>query len=331
MPLRGIVGSDVGWMSIFLVLVDMVHVNSEARKYKTTPLQHRDLLEKLLEGLSSTGNFVWSSGEAISSYDVPISPEREPTPGSTSRTPMSQVGGQTQSKRKRPATTVQLVESLELVQSLISALTAHGSSSTSQSSDDHSSEVLRVLKDMVRSYEIDNVLFFKSLKFLGGSNEHIYRMIFLGLDPGQHVSFLEALLDIGGVGAIIRNWEDIPVKACREIGKPLNVITYELKGVYLGAKLAHKVAIRRVIFYCDSKTIVNMIKIGEVTSWKDRRLLDKIMIELNKFEFWDIIHQYRETNRAADLLAKPFDIMGYFEIELGDFDEELNLIIEEDA
>ncbi|KAF6134050.1 hypothetical protein GIB67_038341 [Kingdonia uniflora] len=108
----GIVGSGVGWMSICLVFVDMVHVNSEARKYKTAPLQHRDLLEKLFEGLSATGDFAWSSGmtsvppstqqteyvplpddtnidetqvphagvdypwegEAIPSYDVPISP-----------------------------------------------------------------------------------------------------------------------------------------------------------------------------------------------------------------------------------------------------------------
>ncbi|KAF6163393.1 hypothetical protein GIB67_029242 [Kingdonia uniflora] len=207
-------------------------VNSEARKYKTAPLQHRDLLEKLFEGLSATGDFAWSSGmtsvppstqqteyvpllddtnvddtqvphagvdypwegEAIPSYNVPIGPGREPTPGSTSRTPMSQGGGQTQSKRKKPATAVQPVESSELVQSLISALTAQGSSSTSQSSDDHSFEVLRVLKDMVSSYEIDNALFFKSLKFLGGSNEHIYRMMFLGLDLEQRVSFLEALL-----------------------------------------------------------------------------------------------------------------------------------------
>ncbi|KAF6144158.1 hypothetical protein GIB67_004831 [Kingdonia uniflora] len=211
---------------------NIIAVNSEARKYKTAPLQHRDLLKKLFEGLSATGDFAWSSGmtsvppstqqteyvplpddtnvdetqvphagvdypwegEAIPSYDVPISPGREPTTGSTSRTPMSQVGGQTQSKRKRPATAVQPVESSELVQSLISALTAQGSSSTSQSSDDHSYEVLRVLNDIVSSYEIDNTLFFKSLKFLGGSNEHIYRMMFLGLDPEQRVGFLEALL-----------------------------------------------------------------------------------------------------------------------------------------
>ncbi|KAF6172911.1 hypothetical protein GIB67_035465 [Kingdonia uniflora] len=105
-------------------------VNSEAKKYKTAPLQHRDLLEKLFDGLSATGDFAWSSGmasvpstqqkeyvpllddmnvddtqvshagvdypwecEAIPSYDAPISPVMEPTPGGTSCT---QVGVRTQ-------------------------------------------------------------------------------------------------------------------------------------------------------------------------------------------------------------------------------------------
>ncbi|KAF6135323.1 hypothetical protein GIB67_027197 [Kingdonia uniflora] len=54
--------------------------------------------------------------------------------------------------------------------------------------------LLRVLKDMVSSYEIDNTLFFKSLKFLEGSNEHTYRLMFLRLDQGQGIGFLEALL-----------------------------------------------------------------------------------------------------------------------------------------
>ncbi|KAF6141260.1 hypothetical protein GIB67_024344 [Kingdonia uniflora] len=103
-------------------------VNSEAKKYKAAPLQHRDLLEKLFEGLFATNrDFAWSSGmvvpsstqqseyvplpedmnvddtqvplagvdypcdgKAIPSYDAPVSPIREPTPGSTSRsrTPM---------------------------------------------------------------------------------------------------------------------------------------------------------------------------------------------------------------------------------------------------
>ncbi|KAF6150587.1 hypothetical protein GIB67_040331, partial [Kingdonia uniflora] len=46
----------------------------------------------------------------------------------------------------------------------------------------------------VSSYEINNTLFFKSLKFLGRSNEHHYRLMFLGLEPEQRVGFLEALL-----------------------------------------------------------------------------------------------------------------------------------------
>ncbi|KAF6157263.1 hypothetical protein GIB67_041724 [Kingdonia uniflora] len=41
---------------------NIIAVNSKARKYMTAPLQHRDLLEKLLEGLFVTGDFAWSSG-----------------------------------------------------------------------------------------------------------------------------------------------------------------------------------------------------------------------------------------------------------------------------
>ncbi|KAF6134293.1 hypothetical protein GIB67_021890 [Kingdonia uniflora] len=46
-------------------------------------------------------DYPWD-GEAIPSYDVPISPVREPTPGSTSRfrTPVPQVGVRTQSNRR---------------------------------------------------------------------------------------------------------------------------------------------------------------------------------------------------------------------------------------
>ncbi|KAF6139104.1 hypothetical protein GIB67_010830 [Kingdonia uniflora] len=204
-------------------------VNSEAKKYKTAPLQHRDLLEKLFDSLSATRGIAWFSGMAsvppstqqteyvplpddmnvndiqiphagvdypwergaIPSYDVPISPIWEPTPGTTSRT---QVGVRTQSKRKRSTVAVQPIEPSKLVQSLIFVLTTQGSSSSSASNDGTSSEVLRVLKDMVSSYEIDNALFFKSLKFLEGSNEHTYKLMILGIDPEQCVGFFEALL-----------------------------------------------------------------------------------------------------------------------------------------
>ncbi|KAF6169363.1 hypothetical protein GIB67_016533, partial [Kingdonia uniflora] len=79
-------------------------------------------------------------------------------------------------------------------QSLLSAFTAQGASSTSTSNDDTTSKVLKILKDMVSSYEIDNALFFKSLKFLRGKDEHNYRLMFLGLEPEQRVGFLESLL-----------------------------------------------------------------------------------------------------------------------------------------
>ncbi|KAF6137172.1 hypothetical protein GIB67_030936, partial [Kingdonia uniflora] len=134
--------------------IDLNRVNFEAKKYKTAPLQHRDLLEKLFDGLSATMDFAWSSGmasgppstqqteyvplpddmnvddtqvplsgvdypwkgEAIPSYDdVPISSGREPIPGSTSRT---------------------------------ICLNSQGGSHTSGSNDDTSDVVVHVLQDM---------------------------------------------------------------------------------------------------------------------------------------------------------------------------------------
>ncbi|KAF6159033.1 hypothetical protein GIB67_022188 [Kingdonia uniflora] len=189
----------------------IIAVNSEANRFKTALLQHRDLLEKLFEGLSTTEDFAWSSGmasvpsstqqseyaplsddmnvddtqvplagvdypwegEAIPSYDAPISPVREYTPGSTSRSRTPAVGVQTQSNRKRSAAAFQPFQPLEpteLVQSLIAAITDQGTSSTSVSKDNTTSEVLKVLQDMVSSSEIDNELFFKSLTFFGGDN-----------------------------------------------------------------------------------------------------------------------------------------------------------------
>ncbi|KAF6164342.1 hypothetical protein GIB67_029225 [Kingdonia uniflora] len=112
-----------------------------------------------------------------------FSPVRDSTPSSTSHTLVSQVGVRTQSKGKILAAVVQPLEPTELVQSLISTFTAQGACSTSASNDDTTFEVLKVLKDMVSSYEIDNTLFFKSLMFLRGRDEHNYRLMFLGLEP----------------------------------------------------------------------------------------------------------------------------------------------------
>ncbi|KAF6159540.1 hypothetical protein GIB67_032311 [Kingdonia uniflora] len=50
------------------------------------------------------------------------------------------------------------------------------------------------VENMVNSYEIDDALFFKSLKLLGGKDEHNYMVIFLGLEPEYLLGFLEAFL-----------------------------------------------------------------------------------------------------------------------------------------
>ncbi|KAF6175381.1 hypothetical protein GIB67_036472 [Kingdonia uniflora] len=85
-------------------------------------------------------DYPWD-GEAIPSYDAPISPVREPTSGSTYRslTPAPQ------SNRRRSAAAVQPLEPMELVQSLISAFTAQGASHIYGNNDDTSDAAIQVL------------------------------------------------------------------------------------------------------------------------------------------------------------------------------------------
>ncbi|KAF6139535.1 hypothetical protein GIB67_015492 [Kingdonia uniflora] len=141
-------------------LLRMTSVPSSTQQSEYVPLPDDMNVDDAQVPLAGV-DYLWD-GEAIPSYDAPISPVREPTPGSTSRsrTPAPQVG----------------------------------ESSTSASNDDPNTEVVKVLKDMVSSYEIDNALFFKRLKFLGRKDEHSYKLMFLALEPEQRVSFLEAIL-----------------------------------------------------------------------------------------------------------------------------------------
>ncbi|KAF6146637.1 hypothetical protein GIB67_008923, partial [Kingdonia uniflora] len=49
---------------------------------------------------------------------------------------------------------------------------------------------------MVNSYEIDDALFFKGLKLLGGKDEHNYRVIFLGIEPEHRLGKLQTNVNL---------------------------------------------------------------------------------------------------------------------------------------
>ncbi|KAF6137440.1 hypothetical protein GIB67_009916 [Kingdonia uniflora] len=76
----------------------IIAVNSETKKYKTAPLQHKDLLEAEVD-------YRWE-GDGIPSYEPSLSLVREPTTSCTSRTSVSKVGVRTQSRGKRSASAV---------------------------------------------------------------------------------------------------------------------------------------------------------------------------------------------------------------------------------
>ncbi|KAF6134785.1 hypothetical protein GIB67_002186 [Kingdonia uniflora] len=102
----------------------MVSVPSSTQQLEYVPLPNDMNVDDTQVPLAGV-DYPWD-GEAIPSYDAPISPVRELTPGSTSHscTPAPQVGVRTQSNWRRSAAAVQSLEPTELVQSLISAFTA---------------------------------------------------------------------------------------------------------------------------------------------------------------------------------------------------------------
>ncbi|KAF6164785.1 hypothetical protein GIB67_011175 [Kingdonia uniflora] len=59
---------------------------------------------------------------------------------------------------------------------------------------------------------------------------------------------------------------------------------------------------------------VNIIVHGATPNWTYRRLVKEILILKNSFEICEVLHQFRETNKAADLLARPAPI-GYKETD----------------
>ncbi|KAF6168639.1 hypothetical protein GIB67_005251 [Kingdonia uniflora] len=81
-----------------------------------------------------------------------------------------------------------------------------------------------------------------------------------------------------------------------------------------GLKLAIKHHVTGVHVYTHSQLAVNIIVHGASPNWKYRRLVKEILMLKNSFEIREVLHQFRETNKAADLLARPVPI-GYKETD----------------
>ncbi|KAF6140067.1 hypothetical protein GIB67_001808 [Kingdonia uniflora] len=84
----------------------------------------------------------------------------------------------------------------------------------------------------------------------------------------------------------------------------------------------------KVLVRAESKLVVEYIKDMSKASWNTWFILNKIRKLIP--HYFDIIHIYREANRAADAIADLHPDVEYLEILPSSFAQDLKMIIHED-
>ncbi|XP_050377696.1 uncharacterized protein LOC126794942 [Argentina anserina] len=134
-----------------------------------------------------------------------------------------------------------------------------------------------------------------------------------------------------GFGGLLRNSKGEPI--CAFVSKALgdDIFLVELWAIWRGLVLASSLGIKELWVESDSLSVVKTINRDQPYSFKASSCLKHIWELLKKFDKHRVSHSWRETNRAADHLAKM--VLSDSDIVLwpGDFPDTLNKIIKEDA
>lgn len=135
-----------------------------------------------------------------------------------------------------------------------------------------------------------------------------------------------------GLGGLFRDFNGDPI--CGYVSKAPRYDTFlvELWAIWRGLVLALTLGIRVIWVESDSMSVVNTINRKQTYGPKASSCLKHIWDILEKFENYRVSHAWRETNRAADHLAK-MDIFGSSDVVIwpNSFPNSLRKIIKEDA
>ncbi|KAF8391095.1 hypothetical protein HHK36_023395 [Tetracentron sinense] len=128
-----------------------------------------------------------------------------------------------------------------------------------------------------------------------------------------------------------RSWSKLYSENLRIAWTSLVWFSVELRAIKRGLVEAAVRGLMNVVVYSDSKGAVDMVNKKTEWPWSAAQNLIDISGLLSQFDRFVVTHVFRETNRAADLLAKFCNCIE--EVSLGprDFSFVLSQIIEEDA
>lgn len=134
----------------------------------------------------------------------------------------------------------------------------------------------------------------------------------------------------GGYGAILRNESGEAIGACAGGSEAQTVIKLELQGLQAGLKLARSHEARKLEISTDSHGMLLQLTNKKLPAWDLRHVHARIKRELEQLEGYKLYHHYRETNKAADYLARSFPNCAYVEFTPSSFAEDLKKIVYED-
>ncbi|OVA00235.1 hypothetical protein BVC80_23g39 [Macleaya cordata] len=108
-----------------------------------------------------------------------------------------------------------------------------------------------------------------------------------------------------GYSDILRDHIGDAIAAVSGTSRPLSITIHELQGIEAGLLLASEYSISCICIASDSKVAVSYFSSkNKEVPWRATRVWKRIQRLTKRFEICNIVHIYRETNRAADYLAK---------------------------
>ncbi|KAF6158173.1 hypothetical protein GIB67_014967 [Kingdonia uniflora] len=137
--------------------------------------------------------------------------------------------------------------------------------------------------------------------------------------------------NVGGCGTIIRTHMGSAVFAATGSSRGISVPFHELQGIRMRLQLAINKEVKRACLGSDSLLAIMYINKVVEPPWEAKWILKDIWRLIGLFEQFRIIHIFRETNKAADLLAGIYPGVPWLEIAVEDFCEALKKFIALDA
>lgn len=135
-----------------------------------------------------------------------------------------------------------------------------------------------------------------------------------------------------GFGGLIRDDKGETIICYNGRGGMNQVLEQELRGMLEGVRLARDLKLKRIAIASDSKSVVEMVTEKCKGPWQLWNLVKELNKLSKEFDSIRIKHTYRESNGAADWIAKRRNLGSDFLVSyIGPLENELINVIENDV